>query len=233
LYPFPGAYFAFFNPGYLHIKQAISLVKEANYDKNNIIVDVGGANGYVCSLFAGAFPETKVYSFEPIKVSYDKLLAVSKQYPNIIPINKALGAANSTMDINVAHRVTSSSLFELNADGDDNFITQNISLTRKETIEISTLDTEIPDNVNINLIKIDVQGFEIETLKGALKAMKRTHIILVELANHDYYKGGAKYYEVDEFLRAHDFELLSFIPSLRDKSRFLEWDSIYVNKALN
>ena len=66
-----------------------------------------------------------------------------------------------------------------------------------------------------------------------MESMKRTHIILVELGNHNYYKDGAKYYEVDEFLRAHNFELLSFIPSLRDKSKFLEWDSIYVNKAIN
>ena len=64
LYPFPGAYFAFSNSNFLHIKQAISLIKNFPLDKNNIIIDVGASGGYVSSLFAKYLPETKIYSFD-------------------------------------------------------------------------------------------------------------------------------------------------------------------------
>ena len=81
-------------------------------------------------------------------------------------------------------------------------------------------------------MKLDVQGFEIEALKGAVNCLSRTYFVLIELSNHDYYKHGAKYFEVDDFLRQIGFELQTFIPSLRDKNKILEWDSIYMNKKL-
>jgi len=232
LYPFPGPYFAFFNPGFLHIKQAISLIKENQLDKNNIVIDVGAARGVVSCVFAKYLPETKIYAFEPIKASYNELVEAAKPFPNIITVNKAMGASKYLQEINVANRVTASSLFSFNPESDDNFITQNINLVNKEQIEVSTLDDEIPSNVNVNLIKLDVQGFEIEALKGSVNTLKRTRFVLVEVSNHNYYLNGAKYYEIDEFLRNHNFELLSFIPSLRDKNKILEWDCIYINKEL-
>jgi FkbM family methyltransferase len=233
LYPFPGPYFAFFNFNFLHIKQAISLIKETQFDKNAIIIDVGAAEGYVSALFAKNFPEIKIYSFEPIKSSYGKLVSVSKQYSNIFPVNKAVGSVKCLREINVANRVNASSLFELAPENDNNFITQNINLIAKEEITVSTLDDEIPADLNVILMKLDVQGFEVEALKGANSILKRTQIVLVEVSNHNYYLNGAKYYEIDNFLRSRDFELLSFIPSLKDKNKILEWDSIYINKRLN
>ncbi|MEO6452923.1 MAG: FkbM family methyltransferase [Ginsengibacter sp.] len=232
LYPFPGPYFAFFNSYFLHIKQAISLINEKRLDQKNIIIDVGAARGYVSGLFAKYLPETKIYAFEPIKASFGELVIVSKKFSNIIPVNKAMGAAKYLQQINVANRITASSLFELNPQNDDNFITQNINLVNKEEIEVSTIDDEIPANIKVNLIKLDVQGYEIEALKGAINTLKRTYIVLVEVSNHNYYLNGAKYYEIDTFLRTQNFELLSFIPSLRDKNKILEWDCIYINKEL-
>jgi FkbM family methyltransferase len=231
LHPFPGPYFAFLNSNSLHIKQAISLIKEKHLD-DNIIVDVGAAKGSVSALLAEHLPQTKIYAFEPIKTSYDELTAISKRFPNILPINKAMGTKKRFQEINIANRENASSLFELNPKNDNNFITQNINLVRKEEIEVSTIDDEIPKNINISLLKLDVQGYEIEALKGALDTLTRTYIVLVEVSNHDYYLNGAKYYEIDDFLRSKNFELVSFIPSQRDKNKILEWDCIYKNNEL-
>lgn len=220
------------NNGYLHIAQTIDLVKEYKLSENNLIVDVGAADGYVSSLFANEFPFTQIISFEPIKDSYKKLCRVAQKYKTITPVNKALGMKSNKMFINVANRITASSLFQLNPQKDENFITKNISLVRKEKIILSTLDEEISKEKNINVIKLDVQGYELEALKGSLNALKRTFFIVVEVSNHNYYLNGSKYYEIDEFLRRCEFELVSFLPSLSDKRKILEWDCIYKNKKL-
>lgn len=224
--------FPIFNPDYLHITRTIELIKEYKLDENNLIVDIGAATGYVSSLFAQEFTSTPIISFEPIKDSYYKLCDVAKNYKNIHPVNKALGIKSNRMCINVANRITASSLFQFNPKEDENFITKNISLVRKEEIILSTLDQEIPIAKSINVIKLDVQGYELEALKGATNTIKRTYFILIEVSNHNYYLHGVKYYEVDEFLRQNDFELVSFLPSLTDKTRILEWDCIYRNKKL-
>ncbi len=36
----------------------------------------------------------------------------------------------------------------------------------------------------ILLLKIDVQGYELNVLKGAIHSLKKTHIILIEQNNH-------------------------------------------------
>ena len=222
----------FFNPGYIHIAETIDLIKEYNLNETNLIVDVGAADGYVSALFAQQFPFAQIISFEPIKNNYKKLFEVAKEYKNIKPINKALGTKSCGMKINVANRITASSLFKLNPQKDENFITQNISLVRQEEVILSTLDQEIAKDKNINVIKLDVQGYELEALKGSSDTLKRTFLILIEVSNHDYYLNGAKYYEIDQFLRHHEFELVSFLPSLQDKRKILEWDCIYSNKNL-
>lgn len=220
-------------PGYLHIAKTIELVKEYNLNENNLIVDIGAADGYVSSLFAQEFPSTPIISFEPIKESYKKLCEVAKNYKSINPVNKALGIERNRMSINVANRITASSLFKLNPQEDDNFITQNISLVRKEEIVISTLDHEIENDKGINIIKLDVQGSELNVLKGSVNVLKNTYFIVIEVCNHDYYENGAKYYQVDAFLRQKNFELVTFLPSLQDKKKTLEWDCIYRNKNVN
>ncbi|MDJ1502178.1 FkbM family methyltransferase [Xanthocytophaga agilis] len=219
------------NPGYNHIDKSVEILKRTTGNQADLlIVDIGAATGYVSELFAKTLPEHTIYSFEPIKNSYEQLKNKSEFYKNIIPRNKAIGSSNTELEINVANRITASSLYALNPGEDNNFITQNINLTRKETITVSTLDTEISIGQRIGILKLDVQGYELEALKGAYRCLEETYIILVEVSNHNYYTGGAQYYEIDDFLRKKGFRLYTIIPSLRENGRMLEWDCIYTNQ---
>ena len=98
-----------------------------------------------------------------------------------------------------------------------------------EEIEITKLDISIPVTETVGILKIDVQGYELEVLKGAINTLLRTSIILLEMNNHDGYKGSPKYYELDEFLRNQKFTLYDIFPSTKDDGRLKEWDSLYIN----
>jgi FkbM family methyltransferase len=216
------------NTGYRHIEVAIELIKKNNLE-NLTIIDVGGATGDVALMFSKSFPYATIHSFEPIFKSFSKLQEKAKDNQNIQPHHFALGAKKDNFKINVAERITSSSLFEINTEIGDSFFSENLKLNRHEEINVRVLDDELGNDSEVSLIKLDVQGFELEVLKGAVNTLKKTHFILTEVMNHDFYKGAPLYFEIDHFLRENNFELFDIIPSIRREGKLMEWDIIYKN----
>ena len=84
--------------------------------------------------------------------------------------------------------------------------TQNTRVIQeKGDIKICTLDSLNLNNVD--LIKIDVEGYEMEVLKGAIETIKNVQFIMIELNNN------AKRYdssnrEIEKFLPTLGFEIL-------------------------
>lgn len=80
-----------------------------------------------------------------------------------------------------------------------------------ETAEVDLVSTDdwIEDNIadrrDFNVLNIDVQGYELEVLKGLRKQLKFISAIYTEI-NYEYlYKEGALVDEIDEFLTTYGF----------------------------
>lgn len=117
--------------------------------------------------------------------------------------------------------------------------TDFLKVIRKETVTVTTLDNYfkdiINDNVSAALMKIDVQGSELNILRGGEKnILPKTNVIILEMSNHDSYSGAAKYFEIDEYLRNHGFTLFgNYCLYVQNKPvKQNEWDSIYINNQL-
>jgi FkbM family methyltransferase len=218
------------NNGYKHIDEAITLSSYFQLPSSNSIIDVGGATGQVALMFAKKYPASKIYSFEPIPSTYKMLVKNTGGSVSIIPINKGLGSIPGNAEIHVTQRFTSSSLLAVEKNIENPYFTENLKETGTESIIVSTLDKEIPLSEKINILKIDVQGYELEVLKGGMETLTRTAIVLVEMQNHDLYKGAPKYYDIDAFLVKVGFELYDIIPSISQDKKLYEWDAIFVNK---
>jgi FkbM family methyltransferase len=217
--------------GYAHIDKAIKIIKK-NLPKNHIVVDVGGADGVTPEIFAKHFPGTQIWIFEPLKENYEMIQSMSQKYSEFIVVPKAAGNQIGTAKINVASALSSSSIFELYADKNSDFFSDLLVTKRREEIEITKIDSTIPPNNYVSIMKLDVQGFELEVLKGAKNTLQRTSLIVLEVNNHEGYVGSPKYFELDSFLRENNFELFDIFPSLKDNDKLKEWDAIYVNKKL-
>jgi len=215
-----------------HIHQSIKLSRKL-LNKDFIILDIGGGIGASVKLFTDNFPDKKIIVFEPVEESFN---AIKKRFPdnyNIELVKAAAGNENTEKEINIAARITSSSLLPLEADPkSDVYNEEYLGQKRVEKIRIVRLDDFLADNHDeFGIMKIDVQGFEMEVLKGAGKTLKRTDIIVLEVNNHFGYKGSAKYYEIDKYLRENNFSLYNIFPSVIDGGRLKEWDMIYMNSS--
>jgi FkbM family methyltransferase len=215
-----------------HIHRTIALAKRL-LNQEFIILDIGGGIGASLKLFLDSFPDCKIMVFEPVSENFQAIKIRFPSSPNIEFINCAAGNENSEKQINIASRITSSSLLPLSADPDSQvFNESNLGKAGVETIRIVRLDDFFALNKDeIGIMKIDVQGYEMDVLKGAGSTLKRTDIVVLEANNHEGYSGSAKYYDTDKYLREHNFALYDLLPSIVDNGKLKEWDMIYLNNS--
>jgi FkbM family methyltransferase len=72
-----------------------------------------------------------------------------------------------------------------------------------EVVEVDTLDNvSVEHNISnkINMINMDVQGFELSVLKGATETLKQIDYIYTEVNRADLYENCSKVEQLDEFL---------------------------------
>ncbi len=217
------------NNGYVHTDRVIALANSFGRTAGKIIIDAGAADGMISLRFSRSFPGVEVFSFEPISKTFNELEKNTSGNPDIRRFNMALGSSAGSSVIHVLDRITSSSILDVSGKIDDPFFARALEERGSEKITISTLDKEIPVDKHVAILKMDVQGFELEILKGGVSTLKRTDIVVLEMQNHKYYKDAPMYFDLDVFLRDHGFVCYDLIPSIRKNEKLMEWDAIYIS----
>ena len=84
----------------------------------------------------------------------------------------------------------------------------NILFKEKITLKVDTLDNVINDYTieDINMINIDVQGYELEVFKGSHETLKRIDYILSEVNRGELYENCVQVDELDSYLKGYGFD---------------------------
>ncbi|MDE6886648.1 MAG: FkbM family methyltransferase [Helicobacteraceae bacterium] len=141
-------------------KHHLNAFKTFHKIKQKDVIDVGGFVGDSALIFE-KYTEKNIYSFEATKSNFDLMLKSLKlnDSKRIIPINKGLGSSQTTMKISLQGAASS--------------VIYNSS-DKYEEIEIITLDSFVEKhNIEVGLIKVDIEGFEMEFLKGAKTTIEK------------------------------------------------------------
>lgn len=150
-----------------------SLFKEHLKPGMNVI-DVGANIGWFSLLSAQLVKsEGLVYAFEPGSIN-GKILCINKQFNKFEKIIQIIHAAASDKIESLAY----SSSFS------NGFVQPITDISNEEILSSDIvfgipIDVVIPDNLPINLIKVDVEGYEMKALNGALKIIKRWKPIII------------------------------------------------------
>lgn len=148
---------------------------------------------------------SNILMFEPQKKIYNELVEKLGSKEGVKIENVALGSESKTaiMFVENANGGQSSSLLLpalhlLQYPG--------IKFENSETVNVITLDQyfEIND-FNYNLLTLDVQGYELEVLKGSTKILNKVDYILCEVNRAELYQGCPMVEEIDEFLNQFGF----------------------------
>ena len=89
---------------------------------------------------------------------------------------------------------------------------------------------------NIDLIKIDVQGFEAEVLLGSSKILKNVKSVMIEISLYDFYNGNSRdnFYSVHKLLNKYNFQLWDISKiSKNPKNLRTDWlEAVFINSQL-
>lgn len=153
--------------------------------KFDIVLDIGAWCGTWSAEFAPYCK--KIYAFEPDRIHFECLLKNLSSFDNIELLDYAMGDTETTVSLT-----------------DDDF-TQARRIYSIGNILMKTVDSF--QFKNVDLIKIDVEGFEMNVLKGAKDTLKNCKFLMIELNNNSK-KYNSSNAEIEKYLEDLGFTTL-------------------------
>ena len=169
-----------FEPEVFYDKSGMDYIKNINQVKNKNIIDAGGYIGDSAIVFSD-YTDKNVYSFEPILQNYNLMLKTIElnKKNNIIPVNMALGDENKEIGMDASIGAGCGLSIENAKQSDINCIENKVKMV--------TLDSYVKENnIEVGLIKTDLEGFEQPFLRGALETIKEQKPVLIISIYHNY-----------------------------------------------
>jgi FkbM family methyltransferase len=176
------------------------------------VFDVGAFQGEATRSYLELFPTAEIYAFEPYPPSYDALQAKYAANPRVHLVNAAVSSGNGEATFYVNGIPSTNSLLPRPAAGRRYFSPQAIT---RSTISVPTIridefraarDVGVPD-----ILKLDIQGMELEALRGAEETLKSGLVSLIfsEVTFVPHYEGGVLFDEISAHLRERGYTLFN------------------------
>lgn len=194
-----------------------------------VVFDVGANIGQTAWDLTRYCKSASIYCFEPVSNSFDKLSNSYGKHKNVTCIKKALGS------------YVGETMVELHSDSELNTLVpdqpRKTDLTGElELIEIDTID-EFCDTHKVHLIdllKMDVQGWELEVLKGAINMIRsqKVRFIYAEVNFRKKISDMQYFEELNNFMQNHGYILCGFYDGFRygENKKFLSFSNVlYIN----
>ncbi len=215
-------------------KNELDLFKNVFGDNKLLIYDVGANRGATIDQFAQLFPNAFIHAFEPHEELAEEL---KKRYQSSskISINQCgIADKESSMLLNMNFSADTSSLLAskktgLNSD-------RQVETIRQVKVPVTTIDQYAAANghQHIHILKLDIQGSELNALKGAvsLLAANKIDMIFSETYFIQQYEGQPLFHEIAAFLFDYGYELQDIYHPLYGKGKMAWCDTLFVRKDL-
>lgn len=158
-------------------QEITELDKYIDFSKSKTVLDIGANVGQWAFTVKAFFPELRIYSFEPNPVPYRKLEANAQTVKNWNVFNKAVGKKNQKKPLYYTDDSTVGGSFYRNVTKEfikgtkvRKIITQVVNLDPEEILKM-----KLPKVFDV--VKIDVEGMELEVLKS-INSIKFKYLII-------------------------------------------------------
>lgn len=210
-----------------------NLIWHARQRSVHTILDVGANIGQFAGRCFESGWRSKLVSFECLKEAHDYLEEVSAGNENwkIAP-RAAIGSSVGATKVNLASNSQSSSLLPV-ATAPHRSAPNAVYIEQQE-VTIETLDRPVPQ-MGLTapfLLKMDVQGFEAEVLKGASKTLSATAIIYTEMSLVPLYEGEVDFTVLSRQIMDSGFRRIGIYPGYWDgeTQEIVQVDAIFVRQ---
>lgn len=172
------------------------------------VVDIGANEGQFALVAHRLFPEARIFSFEPLAEPLSVFRKVFHDDPRVTIFAAAIGPNRTSATIHVSKRLDSSSMLPITSMQSSVF--PGTEQSRTEVVQVGRLReylalTDIPSPA---LLKIDVQGYELEVLKGCNELINGFRYVYVECSFMELYKEQALADEIIDWLHDRSYRLV-------------------------
>lgn len=198
-----------------------NLIKLAGIHHSDTIIDIGANVGFFSKLCRDLFPESKIFSFEPIPKTFQCLQNNFQKDTNTEVFNLAISDCNGKSKMNF---------------NEQNSAVSQITDNGNVPVNVRKLDDFIKEkNIsNIDILKIDTETFEAHVLRGGIDSLSKVRYLFMEITmeedNHNYTLSSLlKLLSTEKY----DFQLIGF-RNYNDKGegKILIMDALFINKLL-
>jgi len=197
------------------------------------VLDIGANRGEYARWCAETFSDVVIHAFEPLKSCQSQLDEKSEQYPNIKVHTVALGNKEGSVEMFENESNPSSSILPM-LDRHREIYPHTASET-KTVVELTTLDkiARTTSFKNPIFLKADVQGYELEVLKGATSVLADCAVVVLEVMFEELYEGQSDFRTMVNFMHELNFDFLEFADESRSKETgaLIYADAAFVNRA--
>lgn len=197
--------------------------------REHVVLDVGAHDGWFFHCWKDWCPLAVVHAFEPQQEVSARSREIYGGDPLIHFNELAVGSASGTMDLKVMEGSSVSSSFLAPVGETWRSIDYHTGAISSRTVPVVRLDDYTRDHgiTAVYLMKIDVQGFELEVLRGAGETLKVTDYVFVESAIRPLYEGAPRFTDVFTHLDAHGFHLMTMRAWHRGNHALVETDMLF------
>jgi len=194
------------------------------------VIDVGANVGEFTAIFAELFPEAQIYAFEPLPDCFTELQQIAERYEKVKIFNLALGNSEESCEFNKSSWAPASSLRSMGELHKQNY--PHSARTEKVNVPIKQLD-RVLEGINLSgntLIKIDVQGFEDEVIKGGRDTIGKAKVLIIECSFKSLYENEPMFHGIYSLVHSLGFEYRGSIKQSVNKKdgSYLQADCIFI-----
>ncbi len=194
------------------------------------VLDVGANTGQYGTELRNLGFQGQIISFEPLDDAFAALKSRTDKDKHWHAHHYALGECEKNSEINISGNLQSSSLLpmqpahEAAAAASAYVGTQKISVKSLDDV-LATVCTAA-ENI---YVKMDVQGYEMQVLRGAEHVLPRINTLQLEISLTPLYDGAPTNQDIDAFMLAQGYHLIAIDPVFSDPEtgRMLQVDGTY------
>jgi FkbM family methyltransferase len=190
-----------------------------------VVLDVGANRGQSIARVRERFPTAIIHAFEPLPSEFDRLSRRVKDLSDVYLSNVALGSkpGRAALIENTFSNMSSFLEFGPSCWGEE---------SRRYEVIIDTVDDYCQRHSlkDVDVLKIDTQGYDLEVLKGSSRMLRegRVRFVLLEIIFSNMYRGLPELDHIYRTMRDFGFSLVSFYKLHYQNNRAAWTDALFI-----
>lgn len=187
-------------------------------------IDGGAYHGGATQRLLDVFPRAVVHAFEPQQRCFQIVRDKFNGNDRVVIHNRALSDSSGEVTFHVNEQDFTSSILQTNEP-------ERMRPSATTTVETTTIDTLAESQgVVPQVIKLDLQGYELSALKGATKCLQSgVKALLIEVNFQRRYESGCLEHEIASFLADYGLHLHRLYEVITDSDgRYRLADALFI-----